>query len=84
MIKLAPNELEQVLNRLNHGVECEIKYANDKLIVNKTKRQLLFKGVDISNDQIKAILAETPNSKIEFKLEQGKLVVVLVSRKQLI
>ena len=84
MNELSKNQLEQVVSRLNHGVECEIKNINGKMVVNKTKRQLLFKDVDLSNEQIRQILMENPSAKLEFKLENGKVVVVLVHRKQIV
>lgn len=83
-MKLTPSELETIVGRLNHGVECEIKYVNDKMVVNKTKRQLLFKDVDLSLEQMKTILKENPNGKIECKLENGKVVMVLVSKRQIV
>ena len=83
-MKLTPSELETIVSRLNHGVECEIKYVNDKLVINKTKRQLLFKDFDITLDQMKTILKENPHGKIECKLENDKVVMVLVSRKQIV
>lgn len=83
MNKLTNNELDLITSRLNHGVECELKYVNEKLIANKTKRKLLFKGVALDYDQIKAILEQNPQSKIEMKIEKGQLVIVLVERQQL-
>jgi len=84
MNELSKSQLEQVVSRLNHGVECEMKNINGKMVVNKTKRQLLFKDVDLSNEQIRQILMENPSAKLEFKLENGKVVVVLVHRKQIV
>lgn len=80
-MKLTPNEIETITSRLNHGVECEMKYVNDKVVVYKTKRQVLVKDIELSLEQIRKILQENPSSKLEFKLENSKVVAVLVSRK---
>ena len=82
-MKLTPSELETIVSRLNHGVECELKHINDNLVVIKTKRQMLFKDVELSLEQMKKILTENPNSRLEFKLENGKVVAVLVNRRQI-
>lgn len=86
---LQPNELKKITTTLNQGYECEVKYAGERVGVNKIKRKLLYKVSDendIKNyliDSLVELIKANPTAKIEFKRENDKIAIVFVKRQEI-
>ena len=82
-------DLNKITTTLNKGYECEVKYAGEKVSVNKIKRKLLYKvsnESDIKNyliDSIVQLIKSNPTGKVEFKREQDKIAIVFVKREEI-
>ena len=82
-------DLTKITTTLNQGYECEVKYAGEKVVVNRIKRKLLYKITDKSDiekyllDSILKAIEENPTAKIEFKREQDKIAIVFVKRQEI-
>ena len=87
--EFAEKDLYKITNTLNKGYECEVKYASEKVSVNKVKRKLLYKisdENDIKNyliDSIVELIKANPTAKVEFKREQDKIAIVFVNREEI-
>lgn len=81
-------DLTKITTTLNQGYECEVKYAGEKVIVNRIKRKLLYKITDKNDiehyllENILKAIEENPTAKIEFKREQDKIAIVFVKRQE--
>lgn len=85
----ATKDLTKITTTLKQGYECEVKYAGERVSVNKIKRKLLYKVVDKSDiknyllDSIIKAIEENPTAKIEFKKENDKIAIVLVKKQEI-
>ena len=81
-----PRVLNLIATVLNQGYECEIKGINDKVVVLKVKRKLMYKVKD--KDDIKKYLIDNvietidtnQDLKVEFKREREKVAIIEVKK----
>lgn len=87
--EFAVKDLTKITNTLNHGYECEVRYAGERVSVHKIKRKLLYKITDESDiknyliDNIVRVVKENPSAKIELKVENDKIAIVFVKREEI-
>ena len=78
--------LARLVEKLNQGYECDVRYINERVTIGKSKRKLLYKVQQQDANQpyvmtsILQALDSNPNAKVEFKKENDKLVIVVVER----